>query len=60
MPGHVHILAHAPARSANAQRQIIAAADDGNVTHGLGALDDLGSVRAFAREFSTGMNVSTY
>jgi NAD(P)-dependent dehydrogenase (short-subunit alcohol dehydrogenase family) len=47
----VHFLARAPTRGANALPQITAAADDGNVTYGLGDLDDLGCVRAFAREF---------
>ena len=49
--GTVHFLARDPARAAKAQREISAAASHGNVTFGIGDLDDLDSVRAFARDF---------
>jgi dehydrogenase/reductase SDR family protein 12 len=49
--GSVHFLARDPARAEQAQRQIAAAAGGDHVTYGLGDLDDLDSVRAFAREF---------
>ena len=48
----VHFLARDPARAARAQCQIAAAAGvDGRVSYGLADLDDLDSVRAFARGF---------
>ena len=47
----VHFLARSPARAAQVQRQISATTGNDNVTYGLGDLDDLGSVRAFAHEF---------
>jgi dehydrogenase/reductase SDR family member 12 len=49
--GAVHFLARDAGRAAQAQRQI--AADSGNdaVSYGLADLDDLDSVRAFARDF---------
>jgi NAD(P)-dependent dehydrogenase (short-subunit alcohol dehydrogenase family) len=49
--GSVHFLARDSARAEQAQRQIAAAAGSDRVTYGLGDLDDLDSVRAFAREF---------
>lgn len=49
--GSVHFLARDSARAEQAQRQIAAAAGGDRVTYGLGDLDDLDSVRAFAREF---------
>ena len=64
--GIVHFLARDPARAQRAQRQIAAAAGGapagghpagggqaggGQVTYGIGDLDDLDSVRAFARDF---------
>jgi dehydrogenase/reductase SDR family member 12 len=49
--GTVHFLARDPGRAARAQRQITAAAGHCDVSYGLGDLDDLDSVRAFAREF---------
>ena len=49
--GIVHFLARDPARAAQAQRQIAAAAAGSQVTWGLGDLDDLDSVRAFVRRF---------
>jgi dehydrogenase/reductase SDR family member 12 len=49
--GTVHFLARDPARAARAQREITAAAGDCNVTFGIGDLDDLDSIRAFARGF---------
>jgi dehydrogenase/reductase SDR family member 12 len=49
--GIVHFLARDAGRAERAQRQIAAAAGGGQVTYGLGDLDDLDSVRAFARDF---------
>jgi dehydrogenase/reductase SDR family protein 12 len=50
--GTVHLLARERVRAARAQHEMAAAAGGGgHVTYGLGDLDDLDSVRAFAREF---------
>jgi NAD(P)-dependent dehydrogenase (short-subunit alcohol dehydrogenase family) len=49
--GTVHFLARDPGRAAQAQRQIAAASGHGTVSYGLADLDDLDSVRAFARDF---------
>jgi dehydrogenase/reductase SDR family member 12 len=49
--GSVHFLARDLARAERAQRQIAAEASCGQVSYGLADLDDLDSVRAFAREF---------
>ncbi len=50
--GDVHFLARDPARAAQAQRQIAADSGHDAISYGLADLDDLDSVRAFARDFS--------
>ena len=50
----VHFLARDKARAARAQREIIAATGHGAVSYGLADLDDLDSIRGFAREFRAG------
>ena len=49
--GDVHFMARDPARAARAQRQIAADSGHDAISYGLADLDDLDSVRAFARDF---------
>ncbi len=49
--GDVHFLARDPARARKAQRQIAADSGRDAISYGLADLDDLDSVRAFARDF---------
>jgi dehydrogenase/reductase SDR family protein 12 len=49
--GTVHFLARDPGRAQRAQRQIAAASGNDAVSYGIADLDDLDSVREFARDF---------